>query len=169
MLRLTPISTANGLVISGSNENGISRNHFLHSASDLGIRKLDKLAGIDKGNVMDKKQTVNDTLNKIKERDADVRISAEQELLHEAASLTNGKTGCSVTQGKVLLGVATKLIEISSNTREIIAILPTLQTKQECQEAQKKHVRGFNLSTNITIITTSGFVLGFFGKLIGWW
>jgi hypothetical protein len=114
---------------------------------------------------------VTDALDNINARDAEARVKAEHELLAIAESLTNGKSGCNITHGAVLLGLTKKTIEISSNCREIIKVLPTLQTKHECYSAQQSACkpRGLNISTNIAILTTIGMVLGFLARLLGWW
>jgi hypothetical protein len=99
---------------------------------------------------------VSEALKKIKERDAEARIKAEKELLDQARSLTNGKSGCSVTQGKVMLGLTEKVIEVSSNCRQLVELAPRLQTKDECQLVHLKPIpRGFNVSTNLTILGTA--------------
>lgn len=109
---------------------------------------------------------IGDILDAIKSRDEQVRIKAEKELLDQA--IRYGKSENPELQGKVLLGITQKLIEISANSREIIAVLPSLQTKSECAQAMGKHVKGLNLPTNITIWAVICAVVGVIAKLAGW-
>lgn len=111
--------------------------------------------------------TIEDVQNHVNHVDAAKRKEAEASLLNDARSLTNGKSGCPMTMGRVLLGITEITIENRETNRLLLEAMPTLQTKRACGLLHKK--RGFNLSTNITIIVAICTVGGFIGKFAGWW
>lgn len=114
------------------------------------------------------KSEVEAVIEAINDSDAEKRIAAEQSLLNAAKNLASGNANCSEDEGKVLFGLCEKTIEISGISRSILSVLPQLQTKSACVGIHAKR-KGFNLSTNLSIITGIVAVVGMFGKFAGWW
>ena len=100
---------------------------------------------------------VDQLMKDIKDRDADRRIQAEENLRAKAKSLTNGNSGCTKTLGEVLCGLAEMSCDQSAMLRQIIDVVPSFQTKAACKKISKG--RGINWATAVAIITVLGFLL----------
>lgn len=81
---------------------------------------------------MTKPKSVDDVLNDVNAQDALKRKKLEQDLLLDAKSLMNGNTGCPVTMGRVLNGLAELSVQTHEMSRNILAALPSLQKKEDC-------------------------------------
>lgn len=110
------------------------------------------------------RKPVIEVLKEVSEEDKRNRIEAENDLLRMAESLTNGKAGCSKTQGVVLLGITKLTLATHEMTRSILDTLPTLQAKADCLGT---HKHGVNTPTAITIITIAGMLAGLTLRMMG--
>lgn len=112
---------------------------------------------------------VKQVLESIQHSDAEKRVQAENELLDAARSLTNGSANDPKVIGRVLLGLCEKMIEVSTISRSMLAVIPRLQTKAECARVHINTKKGLNLPTNISIWGAVATFAGLVGKFAGWW